>query len=133
MQNIRTFCEMFRQLMFILNHRQKKHFLFLAIGSVFVGLLETLGVSIIIPYIMVMLSPDEFMQNQYVKILINIMGITEYFQLLLVVAAAIILVYILKSAIVLLINFLQAKFRNGLERDLSNKMLESYLRQLHYL
>ena len=31
---------------------------------------------------MVMLSPDEFMQNQYVKILINIMGITEYFQLL---------------------------------------------------
>lgn len=129
MQNIRTFCEMFRQLMFILNHRQKEHFLFLAIGSVFVGLLETLGVSIIIPYIMVMLSPDEFMQNQYVKILINIMGITEYFQLLLVVAAAIILVYILKSAIVLLINFLQAKFRNGLERDLSNKMLESYLRQ----
>ena len=126
MQNIRTFCEMFRQLMFILNRKQKKHFLFLVIGSVFVGLLETLGVSVIIPYIMVMLSPDEFMQNQYVKIFINIMGITEYFQLLLVVAAAIILVYILKSAIILLISFLQAKFRNGLERDLSNKMLESY-------
>ena len=129
MQNIRTFCEMFRQLMFILNRKQKKHFLFLVIGSVFVGLLETLGVSVIIPYIMVMLSPDEFMQNQYVKIFINIMGITEYFQLLLVVAAAIILVYILKSAIILLISFLQAKFRNGLERDLSNKMLESYLHQ----
>lgn len=129
MQNIRTFFRMLHQITYILDNKQKKQFIFLVAGSILAAMLETLGVSVIIPYIMVMLSPNEFMQNQYVKVFIEILGLTEYRQLLLTVAIAIILVYILKSGIVLLINFFQAKFRNGLERDLSNKMLESYLYQ----
>lgn len=129
MQNIKTFFELFKQLMFILNGRQKKHFWGLIFGSILVGLLETLGVSAIIPFILVMLSPEEFMQNQYVSSLTGVLGITEYLQILLLVASGVILVYVLKSSIVLLISYLQAKFRNELERDLSNMMMEFYLHQ----
>lgn len=129
MQNIKTFFQMFRQLMFILNRRQKKRFAGLVLGSILVAMLETLGISVIIPFILVMLSPDEFLQNQYVKIFVNALGITDYLQVLLAVALVIILVYVLKSAIVLSISFFQARFRNELERDLSNMMLNSYLHQ----
>lgn len=129
MQNIKTFFQMFRQLMFILNRRQKKRFAGLVLGSILVAMLETLGISVIIPFILVMLSPDEFLQNRYVLIFVNILGLTEYLQVLLAVALVIILVYVLKSAIVLSISFFQARFRNELERDLSNMMLNSYLHQ----
>lgn len=129
MQNIKTFFQMFRQLMFILNRRQKKRFAGLVSGSILAAMLETLGISVIIPFILVMLSPDEFLQNQYVQIFVNILGLTEYLQVLLAVALVIILVYVLKSAIVLSISFFQARFRNELERDLSNMMLNSYLHQ----
>ena len=127
MQNIKTFFLLLKQLMFILNSRQKKYFVSLILGSVFVGMLETLGVSVIIPFILVMLSPEKFMNNQYVRELMDMLNLTEYIQILLLVAAGVIVVYILKSFVVLLISYLQAKFRNEMERDLSNMMLEFYL------
>lgn len=129
MKNIKTFFLMLKQLMFILNKKQKKQFVLLIFSSIIVAMLETLGISVIIPFILVMLSPDEFMQNPYVKMLIDSLGVTEYLQVLLIVAFGIIIVYILKATVVLLISYFQAKFRNTLERDLSNKMLDSYLRQ----
>ena len=129
MKNIKTFYRVFQQLMYILDRKQKKQFIGLIAGAILVGMLETLGVSVIIPFIMVMLSPEEFMRNQYVKLFTERLGISEYLQVLLVVAFGVILVYMLKSMVIILINYLQAKFRNGLERDLSNMMLDAYLHQ----
>jgi len=115
--------------MYILDKKQKKNFSLLILGTILVGLLEVLGVSVIIPFILVMLSPREFMQNHYVKGLTDVLNITEYQQLLFWVAAGIILIYVLKEAIIILINYFQAAFRNRLERDLSNHMLKHYLYQ----
>ena len=100
MQNIKTFFLLLKQLMFILNSRQKKYFVSLILGSVFVGMLETLGVSVIIPFILVMLSPEKFMNNQYVRELMDMLNLTEYIQILLLVAAGVIVVYILKSFVI---------------------------------
>ena len=49
-------------------------------------MLETLGVSVIVPFILVMLAPDEFMSNHYVRIVMEMLGLTEYFHVLLAVA-----------------------------------------------
>ena len=129
MQNVKTFFLMLQQLMFILSKKQKRQFVGLIFSSIILAILETLGVSVIIPFILVMLAPDEFMKNQYVKIVMNTLGVSEYFNLLLVVAFGIIMIYLLKSFVGVLINYFREKFRNGLERDLSNLMLESYLHQ----
>lgn len=129
MKNIRTFGQLFNQLMHILNRKQKRQFLLLIFGTVVVGVFEVLGVGAIIPFILVMLSPKEFMQNQYVQYLTGILGISEYRQVLLLVAVCIILVYLVKELVIIMINYFQCAFRNKLERDLSNVMLEHYLHQ----
>lgn len=67
MKNIRTFGQLFGQLMHILNRKQKRQFILLILGTVVVGVFEVLGVSVIIPFILVMISPEEFMKNQYVQ------------------------------------------------------------------
>lgn len=129
MKNIRTFGQLFSQLMHILNRKQQRQFGLLIAGTIFVGMLEVLGVSAIIPFVLVMLSPEQFMQNSYVQYLTGMLGISEYRQILLLVAAGIILVYIVKEVMIILINYFQCQFRNRLERDLSNSMLEHYLHQ----
>lgn len=129
MKNIRTFGQLFSQLMHILNKKQKRQFLLLILGTVVVGMFEVLGVSAIIPFILVMLSPEKFMQNQYIHCLTGILGISEYSQVLLLVAVCIILVYLVKELVIIMINYFQCAFRNKLERDLSNVMLEHYLHQ----
>lgn len=127
MKNIKTFGQLFSQLMHILNRKQQRQFGLLIVGTIFVGLLEVLGVSAIIPFVLVMLSPDQFMSNSYVQNFTGMLGLSEYRQILLLVATGIILVYIIKEVMIILINYFQCQFRNKLERDLSNSMLESYL------
>lgn len=129
MKNIRTFSQLFNRLMHILNEKQKRQFILLILGTVVVGALEVLGVGAIIPFILVMLSPKEFMQNQYVCYAMELFGISEYRQVLLLVAIGIILVYFVKELVIILINYFQCAFRNKMERDLSNAMLEHYLHQ----
>lgn len=128
-ENIRTFFRMIGQLIRVLNRKQRSLFGLLIVSSIVVGLFETLGVSVIVPFIMVMMSPENFMNNQYVKLITNNLGITEYIHVLLLVVFGIIAVYLLKTLVVLLIYYFQSRYRNGLERELSNELEYYYLHQ----
>ena len=130
MQNIRTFGVMLGQLMSILNKKQKRQAVGIAFMSMISAMLETLGISVVIPFVLAMLEPESLMENKYVRLIVDALGIEQISQVLLLAAFAIILVYILKNLfilLVLLVNYAQAIFRNRLERDLSIIMLRSYL------
>ncbi len=129
MQNLQTFKRMLDYLLQILNRKQKKQGAILFFLLLFVSLLEMLGVSVIIPFIVAMLEPDVLIQNQYVKIVISILHIQEANQVIYVIAALIILVYILKNGMILAVNYYQTNFRNTLEKDLSVQMLSSYMKR----
>lgn len=127
MQNIKTFFIMLRQLMSILNRKQKRQAVGIALMSMISALLETLGIGVVIPFVLAMLEPQSLMDNKYVRVITGILNIKQASQVLALTAIAIILVYILKNGFILLVNYAQATFRNGLERDLSILMLRSYL------
>lgn len=127
MQNIKTFVRMYRQLVQILNRRQKIAAIGVAVLAMVSALLETLGVSVVLPFILAMLQPVQLMENRYVAMILQLFGISDIMQMLILLAAGIILVYLLKNAFVLFFNYIQLRFRNGLERDLSVLMLKSYL------
>lgn len=128
-QNLRTFKRMFDYLVQILNKRQKRQGILLFFLLLLVSLLEMLGVSVIIPFIIAMLEPDVLMQNQYVKIVVTTLHIQEQNQIVYVIAALIILVYIMKNGMILLVNYYQTNYRNTLEKDLSVQMLSSYMKR----
>lgn len=127
MQNIKTFIRMYRQLVQILNSKQKRQAIVVALFAIISALLETLGVSVMIPFILMMLQPEQLMSNQYVKKMLGVLGITEVYQVLLVTALMIVAIYVLKNAFILWFNYVQLNFRNRLERDLSILMLRSYI------
>lgn len=129
MQNLLTFKRMFEQLLQILNKKQKRQGVLLFFLLIGVSLLEMLGVSVIIPFIMAMLEPEAIMQNEYVQLIVKILHIQSEKQLIYLIAGLIVFVYILKNSMILLANYYQTNYRNTLEKDLSVQMLSAYMKR----
>ncbi len=129
MRNVKTFFSMFGKLVRILNRKQKRDGIILFFLLMIVSMLEMLGVGVIVPFIITMLEPEKIMTNQYVTPIIDLFQITEYRQLMYVVSGVIIVIYIVKNAFILYVNYYQSRYRNRLEKDLNVKMLSSYMKQ----
>lgn len=129
MKNIRTFFTMYRQLLGILDKKQKIKGMILIVLLIVVSLLETLGISVVIPFIIAMLNPETLLKNRYIKSVTVFLRISDYKNILLLVTLCIIGVYVVKNALILLVNYYQADYRNTLEKDLSIKMLSSYMKR----
>lgn len=129
MKNIRTFFTMYGQLLRILDKKQKIKGMILIVLLIGVSLLETLGISVVIPFIIAMLDPETLLKNRYVKSVTVFLQISDYKNILFLVTLCIIGVYVVKNALILLVNYYQADYRNTLEKDLSIKMLSSYMKR----
>lgn len=129
MQNIKTFGIMFQQLLAILDRKQKRSGVFLFFFLLCSSLLEMLGVSVVIPFIIVMLEPEKVMANRYVQECMNFLKIDSSRGVIGIIAVMIIGIYVLKNGVILAVNYYQINFRNSLEKDLSVKMLSSYMKR----
>lgn len=129
MKNVKTLFSMMGKMIRILNKKQKRQSIILMGILIVVSVLEMLGVSIIVPFIMTMLQPETIMQNRYVKILIDLLQLKEYQTVMYLLAVLIILVYICKNSVILLANYYQCTFRNHLEKDLNVRMLSSFMKR----
>lgn len=90
-------------------------------------MLETLGVSAIIPFVLVLFSPEEMLENKYVKMISDIFGVADYHSLLLVTAALIVGIYLFKNIILLVFKYFQGKFHNDIECTLTIKLYTMFM------
>ena len=125
--NVKTFFRMFKQLMCILDKGHRIKCIFLLVGIFICAFLETLGVSAIIPFILVLFSPDEMMENKYIVLLSDTLHITSYQQLLIATAMLIILAYVVKNLTLIIFNYFQSRFRNEIERDLTIRQYKTFM------
>ena len=129
MANIKVVWEMIKQLAYIMNRRQQKQCIGAFMAMLVAAIFETLGVSVIIPFIISMTQPDSLMQNKYVMKVTGLLGITTGTGLMALMAVGVIVIYIAKNAIILFSNYIQIRFRNNLEKELSVLMLDSYMKR----
>ena len=129
MKNVKTFFSMFGKLVQILNRKQRRDGIILFFLLMIVSMLEMLGVGVIVPFIITMLEPEKIMTNQYMAPIIDLFQITDYRQFMYVVSGGIIVIYVVKNAFILYVNYYQSRYRNRLEKDLNVKMLSSYMKR----
>ena len=129
MANIRVVINMIHQLLYIMNHKQKRQCIIAFIAMLIAAIFETLGVSVVIPFIISMTQPNILMENKYVVKCMELFHVSSFTGLMLLMAVGVILIYIIKNLIILLSNYIQIRFRNNLENDLSVLMLESYMKR----
>ena len=120
---------MFGKLVQILNRKQRRDGIILFFLLMIVSMLEMLGVGVIVPFIITMLEPEKIMTNQYMAPIIDLFQITDYRQFMYVVSGGIIVIYVVKNAFILYVNYYQSRYRNRLEKDLNVKMLSSYMKR----
>lgn len=118
-----------RRLRSLLNSKQKRTFIIL-VFFIFIGaLLETLGVSAIIPLISVVVMPDKIMSNEYFVMGLKIIGqenmTSDACVKILLIATMII--FAAKNGYMLLLSYFQAKYVTNMESSTSIRLYNDYL------
>lgn len=120
---------MLKKINYVLNRKQKWN-LFILLIVIFVGaFVELLGVSAILPIIDVALDPAAINNKWYLILICDATGIQDTGQMLVFLAAILIIIYILKNIYVLMMYSFQYKFIFNNQQRLSVKMMKSYMQQ----
>ena len=89
--------DVYNKLMYILNTEQKRYGLFLLAMSFVGALLETIGVSAIVPLIQVLMTPEQILEKKWIGNIFDFFNIDKNEEIILIFVIGIILVYIFKN------------------------------------
>jgi len=118
-----------KKVMYIFDKRQKVRlfqlFILILLGTV----LETIGVTAIVPFISAIMYPNKILNNKYTSYIYNLFRMEDVLQMVIFLAISIIIVYILKNLYLVLMYRAQYKFVYNNQRRLANKLMSCYLSQ----
>ena len=125
MNKFRAITSIIKQLSYILDKKQKQMavgvFVCITIGSAF----ELLGVSAIYPFIQSLLAPQELREEWYIKIVADALSLESDKSLMLMLGIAVIMLYLIKNAYMLIMTYVQYNYGATVQRQLSTKLLRS--------
>ena len=116
---------------FILNRHQKIELLGMAVLITIGSALELAGVSIILPVMNSIMSPQSLLDNKYAKWIYNLFGMKETRQFAFFLIIVMIFIYIFKNAYLVFMYNRQYKFVYKNLHILSDQMMDCYLRQTY--
>lgn len=114
---------------YILTTSQKRWGVVVIIMTLLGALCETLGVSIILPLVQVMIEPQQLRENIMIAPLIEILGIDTNVSLIWAIGIGVIIVYLIKNFFLVLLSYVRVKYACKVQRELSIEMLDSYMKR----
>lgn len=126
--NIYALGRILNQLNYVLDSRQKKACVSVFLCMVAASGLELLGVSVIYPFLQIMISPIEMKEKWYVKWIYYFIPDISEKAILLALGVVIIVIYLLKNAFMILNAYVQMDFTAKFQREFSVKMLSTYMK-----
>ena len=111
------------QLNYILSKKQKVRSFWLLVMIIIGAFMEMLGVTLIVPFIQAILSPEIISQN------IMIFKGMDQKRIIIIVGLFLVFIYIIKNGYLLFLAYIKAKFQCNIEKDLCVRMLDSYLKR----
>lgn len=121
--------DIWNKFQFILTKKQKRLAMVILFMTLIGAVVETLGVSIIIPFVQAMMEPEVLMQNQYIKMAGNILQIKSSTQMIMMMGIGIALVYIFKNMYLTLLSYYRIRYSTRVQRELSVLMMKSYMKR----
>lgn len=119
----------FKRLKQLLNKKQKQKVVILVTLIFLSALLETLGVSIILPLVSAVVNPEKIMSNKYVLIACDMLHITltDSAFLVKILLAATMAIFFIKNAFLLFLYYVQSSFVTRTEASTSIRLFQEYL------
>ncbi|MDR0589196.1 MAG: hypothetical protein LBG25_01480, partial [Spirochaetaceae bacterium] len=115
-----------KKLNLLLERRRKLYLVILFFLSVFLSLIETLGVSVVMPFISAASNPDTIDTGWY-KYFFDLLGFTSKNKFIIFFGAVIIIFYVFRSLYNIFYNYSVNKFSLGTFRYFANRLFKTYL------
>lgn len=119
--------KMIKKVWDILNKKQKIKIWFLMLMILVGGLMETLGVTMVLPLLEAITDTKSFSQNEYVIKLMDMLGLQDVNSVIIILIIALILIFLFKNLYLLLQYYTQARFINNNRYIVSKDLLALYL------
>lgn len=116
-----------KKLRCILTRAQLLYGIAVLFAALIAALLETIGVSIVIPLVSAMLDPQKIRDNQIVNETLSILGIQTEQGIVFLIVSSTIFIYLLKNLYFIFFAWLKYRYSCKVQRECSLYMLESYL------
>lgn len=118
-----------KKLRYIFTRQQKIKFLILFV-IMFVGaIFELMGVSLILPFVQVVMDPNTIQQNSIMKFVYDFFNIQSTNSFLLLLSVTLIIVYIVKNLYLLAMYYAQYTFTYNNQMRMSGRLMDCYLKK----
>lgn len=117
------------KLHFILSREQKIYCVIVFVMSLISAFFEILGVSIVVPLLMVIMNIEQLKENALAVTVFDFFHATTNTQIILLICCGIAVIYIAKNAFSIFYVWVSAKLSSKIRRELSLKVFEAYIKQ----
>ena len=121
--------EIYKELKEILNTKQKVQIFIIFILSLIGGILETLSISLIIPYIGIIIDPTILENKSWGRIFLSLFEGYDYNKLLIILTLILMFMFIFKNVYLYMLHVFERKFIITNYYDCSNKLFNIYLKK----
>lgn len=125
MLKIGLFKNIWKQITFVLNRKQKSRSGFILILLIIGSILEMLSVSLVIPFVQAILEPNKLMNNIFISYLIELFDINGEIQFLIVLGIFLIFVYLTKNAFLIFSSYWRIRFQCQVQKEMSVEIMKS--------
>lgn len=119
--------DIIKKMRYVLDRKQKIHICFLGILIFIGGLLETVSISGVMPIVWVIIDPVKAQDNKYIRAVMDVFGIEDIQGLIIPFLLALIILYTLKNAFLLLLANEQNRFIAFNRNKLISQVLREFL------
>ncbi|CAC9995304.1 ABC transporter ATP-binding protein [thiotrophic endosymbiont of Bathymodiolus puteoserpentis (Logatchev)] len=117
----------FQKLRQLLDRETKRHLLWLVVFSIFVSVVETIGISAIMPFIDISVNFDSIHQNQYYQWIFVFFGFENDVNFAIVFGLTLVGFYIFRGGVNLTYNYVMANFTEELYARTTKRLFKTYL------
>lgn len=123
---IKKVFDLIKKLRYILNTQQKLLCFSVIVLTLIAALFECVGVSIIVPLVNLIISPEILYQSEFIRH-ISILEKWGYSGLVYAIVATVIIVYVIKNSFFIFLSWFRIKFACKIQREIAIKMMKSYM------
>ncbi len=121
--------DIFHKLNVIYNRRQKLKFAVLFVLILVAGFLELIGITLIFPFINIVINPNLLTSGGKISVIYNFLNIQNQTSFLIFLAFVLIAVYVLKNIYMLFVYYCQYRILFNAQKDISYQLMKFYLTQ----
>ncbi len=124
---MKAIIDILKKLNYITNSKQKKKLLIVSLVALIGSMWELLGVASILPFIEMIMTPEEAEGKWYTELVVKYFGAQDPMERMTIIGICIIIIYIIKNAYLMFSSYVQTAFSTGVQKELSVKLMKTYL------